>query len=212
MVVIVIIGILAVLAAPAASAALDDRRAFDDAGAIMQLFRTARMRAIARGGAELVMMTSNGTTDRGTFALYEAVVLDALGGGRSTAASTCKAPTVWTPIATTNPNIQLIDTARVRANDQTTFNSYSLSTSLSSTMTTFSATGSNTGYICYTPLGRSFASVGTGAMPVFDGLVPTTSPLEIVVQRFDAGSTTVIGTSRSVLVPPNGMARLFSHL
>ena len=78
LIVVIIIGIIATLAVPSMRIGTFDRHAYQDAGAIMQLFREARLRAVARGGATLVTMTTNGTTDRGTFMLYEA---DAQNGG-----------------------------------------------------------------------------------------------------------------------------------
>jgi hypothetical protein len=67
------------------------------------------------------------------------------------------------------------------------------------TTTTFTA-----GYVCYTPLGRSYIAIP--GPPVFDGQLPALSPLEFRVTRAGGGNT------RSVLVPPNGLARVFSHL
>jgi Tfp pilus assembly protein FimT len=66
MVVIIIIGVVAALAVPTMAAARIDRNAYDDAGSIMQLLRSARTHAIARGGAVLVSMTFS-AADRGTF-------------------------------------------------------------------------------------------------------------------------------------------------
>src|SRR5579872_4629941 len=72
LVVVMIIGILAALAIPTMSTSKYDRAAYDDAGSIMQLFREARTRAVARGAAQLVTMSSNGLTDRGTFQIGRA--------------------------------------------------------------------------------------------------------------------------------------------
>src|ERR1019366_356827 len=80
MVVVVIIGIVAALAIPAMSVMGFDRHAYNDAGSIMMLFRSARTRAVARGGAVLISMASNGATDRGTFIMYEAVTPNINGG------------------------------------------------------------------------------------------------------------------------------------
>jgi hypothetical protein len=41
---------------------------------------------------------------------------------------------------------------------------------------------------------------------MFNGMLPTVSPLELQVHRTGGG------TYRSVLIPPNGMARVFSHV
>jgi hypothetical protein len=60
--------------------------------------------------------------------------------------------------------------------------------------------------ICWTPLGRSYIAQVAPAANMFDGMLPAVSPLELRVQRVNGG------TFRSVLVPPNGMARVFSHV
>ena len=65
MVVIIIIGIVAALAVPTMAAARIDRNAYDDAGMIMELFREARTRAVARGGAILISMTFDGPARQG---------------------------------------------------------------------------------------------------------------------------------------------------
>ena len=60
------------------------------------------------------------------------------------------------------------------------------------------------GYVCFTPLGRSYINIPVTATP-FDGALPSTTPLEFDVKWTNSGNT------RAVLLPPNGMARLFSH-
>jgi hypothetical protein len=62
------------------------------------------------------------------------------------------------------------------------------------------------GFLCYSPSGRSFFVYGASSTPVFDGQLPMTSPIEVRVTRANGGNV------RSVLLPPNGMARLFSHV
>src|SRR5262245_32335269 len=76
MVVVIIISILAVIAIPSMVKAQDDRRAYNGAASIMQLYRQARMRAVGRGCAVAIKGTTNGTGDRGTFLMYEAVASD----------------------------------------------------------------------------------------------------------------------------------------
>jgi prepilin-type N-terminal cleavage/methylation domain-containing protein len=202
LIVVIIIGIIAVLAIPSMRIGTYDRHAYQDAGAVMQLFREARLRAVARGGATLIQMTTSGTsstTDRGTFGMYEAVAQNPNGvAGAQTPIATCKSPTNWTlanlPIL---DGVNLNGSPEADADIRTAFNVYS-----SAGTQSFGAV-----YICYTPLGRSYLVTGASALatPVFDGLIPTTSPIEVRVQRA-TGSTV-----RSVLVPPNGMARIFSH-
>jgi prepilin-type N-terminal cleavage/methylation domain-containing protein len=206
MVVIIVIGIIAALAIPTMSASRYDRHAYDDAGSIMQLFRSARTRAIARGGAMLITLNANGATDRGTFMMYEAVAPNAGGGTARTPVANCKSPMNWTPLTVANTSILLVDgvnlngNIEVRADIQTQLFIY---TSPAANTASKITTGAS---ICYTPLGRSYVALGAPSATMFDGQVPTISPLEVEVQRA-AG-----GTYRSVVVPPNGMARLFSHV
>ncbi len=201
MVVVMIIGIMAALAVPSMRLTTFDRHAYDDAGAIMQLFRSARTRAIARGGAELIAMTSDTTADRGTFQMWEAVSPNLGGGKAATPVSSCKSPTDWSNLALTSTNVLFIDgvnlngTPEADADIETTFNFF----------TTGATTHPKTAYVCYTPLGHLF--VKTTA--VFDALLPNLNPFEVAVQRLGVGGGATI---RSVLVPPNGMARVFSHV
>jgi prepilin-type N-terminal cleavage/methylation domain-containing protein len=199
MVVVIIIGLLAALAVPTMSLAMYDRNAYADAGGIMQLFRSARTRAIGRGGSVLIKITSNGTSDLGTFLVYDAVAANSGGGaGDLTPVATCKSPVDWT-IA----NLNAVDGVNINGNleksagIQAQIYSYAGAT----------ATQLNTAFVCYTPLGRSYVPPAgfSSAKPTFDGQLPSTSPLEVRVLR--NGGATV----RSVLVPPTGMARLYSH-
>jgi prepilin-type N-terminal cleavage/methylation domain-containing protein len=210
MVVVIIVGIVAALAIPAMSVIGSDRHAYNDAGSIMMLFRSARTHAVARGGAVLISMTANGAADRGTFYMYEAVSPNINGGLARTPVATCKTPTVWTPLPTiTNPNnnpgVVMVDGVNLNLAGIETQSD--IETSLWSYASPSASTGVsfNTGYICYTPLGHTYISVGATATPVFDGVLPTVSPLEARVTRAGGGNT------RSVLIPPNGMSRLFSH-
>jgi prepilin-type N-terminal cleavage/methylation domain-containing protein len=213
MVVVVIVGIVAALAIPAMSVMGFDRHAYNDAGNIMMLFRSARTRAVARGGAVLISMTSNGATDRGTFIMYEAVTPNINGGLARTPVATCKAPTAWQPLPTllapgANPNVLLVDAVNVNATDP---GAAEVVADIETQLFIYTSVGNAgqtafpSGYICYTPLGHTYINVGSLAVPVFDGVLPTTSALEARVSRANGG------TFRSVLIPPNGMARLFSH-
>src|ERR1700722_13251774 len=204
MVVVIIIGIVAALAVPTMAAARIDRNAYDDAGQIMQFFREARTRAVARGGAVLISMTFNGAADVGTFAMYESVQANpgGVGGTNRSPVATCKTPTVWNPLATANAGIVLVDSLNLNgsieaeANIQTQLNVYN---PVGGEVPNVTAA-----YLCFTPLGRTYF---TTIAPInFDGALPILSPLEFRVARM-ATATTTIGTVRSVLVPPNGMAR-----
>jgi type II secretory pathway pseudopilin PulG len=209
MVVVIIIGIMASLAIPTMSSARLDRHSYDDAGAIMQLFRAARTRAVARGGAVLLTMTA-GAGDRGTFLMFEAVTANAgaaaTQGIARTPVSSCKSPTTWSPLpigGVLNANVLLVDGVNLNGTIEA-------QAGIQTALYTYTAAGAaqafTSGCVCYTPLGRSYVAQSAAAQFMFDGLPATLSPLEV---RFTG---TTGGTFRSVLVPPNGMARLFSHV
>ena len=211
LVVVIIIGVVAALAVPTMSASRLDRRAYDDAGAVAQLLRSARTRAIARGGAVLVTMTTNGTTDRGTFYAFEAVTANGASFGGSASARTpvasCKTPTTWTPLpigGTANPNVLLVDGMDINGPLE---KSGDIRTQLSLYAPGGTVNGIASVNICFSPLGRSYIAQGAAAALMFDGQLPSVSPFEILITRGNGG-----GTQRSVLLPPNGMARLFSHV
>jgi type II secretory pathway pseudopilin PulG len=217
MVVIVIIGVMAALAVPSMRLATYDRHAYEDAGAIMQLFREARMRSIARGAAVLVSMTSSGTSDRGTFGIYEAVVgpgaLSAtqqasLGAEAAAPVSACKAPTIWPnplPVAgALNQTARYIDGVNLNGTPE---NDADIETTISAVNIDTSPTVASplaTEYVCYTPLGHSYAS----ATLTFS--LPNVNPLQILVNRPSAGGPVTGG--RTVIVLPNGTTRIFSHV
>lgn len=217
LVVIIVIGIVAALAIPAMTVARSDRRAYDDAGSVMQLLRSARTRAIARGGAVLVTMTTSGTTDRGTFLMYEADTTNPgaagdAGAGTNTPYASCKWPMDWTnTTAPTNATFaRLVDGVNLNGQFETQSD---IQTQLFTynTAPALLTTGAN---LCWTPLGRSYFAPGAPSTAMFNGSLPTTNPLEIqFVRNPGSGSSSGSGggTYRSVLVPPNGMARLFSH-
>jgi hypothetical protein len=138
--------------------------------------------------------------------MWEAVAANANATGtlNRTPVATCKSPTNWNPLTTSNPNVLLVDgvnlnsTAEVNADIET--HAYFYASPSNDAARTL-----NSAFVCYTPLGRSYFFLGVGP-PVFDGLLPSITPLEIRVTRARGGNT------RSVLVPPNGMARIWSHV
>ena len=205
LVVVIIIGIVAVLAVPSMASARIDRYAYDDAGAVMQLLRSARTHAVARGGAVLVAMTFNGTLDRGTFTMYEAVTPNpGTGVGQArTPVSSCKTA-AWAPLNVANLNIVLVDALDLNGQAE---KDADIETSLFVYRTAGGVTSNvAVAYLCFTPLGRTYFST---TLP-FNGAMPMLTPLEFRVQRMQAGLP--IGTIRSVLVPPSGLARVFSHV
>ncbi len=231
LVVVIIIGILAALAIPTMSTARYDREAYTDAGSIMMLLREARMRAIARGGAEMVAMSANGLSNRGQFGLWEAVTMNpnvsgaANSGAARLPAPNCMAPTLWQPMPAygtqgltmlnATQGILFIDGVDLNTQNQSltsleavadieTQLYYYLSPASSASV------GFTQGYVCFTPLGRSYANVVGAPQPVFDGFLPSVTVIEARVLR-GVNNNVSSGQIRSVLLPPNGMARLYSH-
>lgn len=213
MVVVIIIAIVTALAIPSMVIARDDREAYEDAASITMLLREARTRAIARGAAEIVSMSANGPGDRGTFQLWEAVGPDPANPGvvfRAPVPS-CKTglagPNAFQPLAAGNPNVQLVDAVNLNGSSSSIEATADIESQLLYYMdpTNPNPVGFNLGYVCFTPSGHAYANLGANALPSFDGLSPTISPIVVRVSR-SAGAS-----SRDVLLPPNGMARLFSH-
>jgi hypothetical protein len=99
--------------------------------------------------------------------------------------------------------VDLNGTSEADADIETTLNFYA-----AAAPTAFGA-ANGPGYICYTPLGRSYVNIQPLDNKWFDNRLPNISPLEAVVQRLGGGGS---NTVRSVLVPPSGMARIFSHV
>jgi len=226
LVVVLIIGILSALAIPSMSTSKFDRATYNDAGAIMQLFREARTRALSRGAAQLISMTSNGLTDRGTFQLWESITGSPMGNGNARLpVPYCTTPTVWLPLVTGRDaglgpgasGIVLVD--GVNLNTQAAGgSSIEVAADIETAMQVYAnpansaATPFSNGFICYTPLGRSYVNVGAAAQPIFDGVLSTVGVVEIQVTRGVTANSGVAGGSiRSVLLPPSGMARIFSH-
>ena len=158
-----IIAIMAALAIPSMADARSDQHAYQDAGGIMQLFREARTRAIARGGAQVVSMTANGAADRGTFKIYEAEARNAGGVGLArTPIASCKTPTAWIPLGAGNAGVLLVD--GVNLNGQAIEAAANVQTAMSiyTDPTNNTATAFFQGFVCYTPLGHSYVRVGAG--------------------------------------------------
>jgi type IV fimbrial biogenesis protein FimT len=214
MVVVIIIGLLASLAIPSMSSSKYDRDTYSDAGSVMQLFREARTRAVARGAAEMISMTANGSADRGTFQLWESVAPDpqGLSTNNRLPVPNCGTPTIW-PVAGAagTPNLVLVDGVNLNTGSNTVEANADIETKMYfyQDPTTNAQTAFATGYVCFTPLGRSYVSALGTPSPSFDGVLPTVGVIQVDVARYSSGAA--LGSIRSVLLPPNGMARLFSH-
>jgi hypothetical protein len=117
----------------------------------------------------------------------------------------CKMPMNWVPLnPLQNTRIVLVDGLNLNGGIE---NQYNITTQLFSYTTSGKSAAITQAFMCFTPLGRTYFT--TAATPLFDGMQPMLSPLEFLVQRMSG--TSPVGTKRSVVLPPNGMARVFSH-
>jgi prepilin-type N-terminal cleavage/methylation domain-containing protein len=213
-VVVAIIGILAMMAFPTMTDAKLDRQAYDDAGQILGLVRTARTRAMGRGAATMVSFNAGGT--RGTYRMLEAVSPNP--GNASDATnrlprSTCTNPTPasWTE---GDFNNTFIDGVNLDGN-------YDVGANITSRVVTFDNTGAasiatNLVAICFNPMGHAYFFSGTGA-PSFSPATPFIGAIAVDVARLFAGqtniaATTTLGVTRRVVIPSSGNARIVSSL
>jgi prepilin-type N-terminal cleavage/methylation domain-containing protein len=182
MVVVMIISIVCVLAVPSMSREGYDRRSYTDAANVAELVREARTRAVARGAAELLIMTASPTGNSGNFQLWEANVSVPVGGVEPAVSSTCNAPTVWptafypgvnstatatyidgfqfAPGGTSAPTLEGQGNINMRINDP--FSGGAVS-------------GVNM-YLCFTPAGRTWYAEAATPPASFTGLAPSGGP------------------------------------
>lgn len=211
MVVVIIISVLAALAIPTMIGGQDEGHVYHDAALVTELLRTARGRAMGRETAVAVQLTSSNSSsgpDLGTFMMYEAqLIAPVLGGvsgilfGAGTPMTTCGAPTVWPGMGA--QTAALVDGANMNGKIEQ-------QAGIFSTMTAFTAGAAapqSAAWVCYTPMGRAYLSLGT--TPTFVAGSPMTSILQIDVNRSSGG--TKVGITRSVVIPPSGAARIVSH-
>lgn len=206
MVVVIIIGVLAVAAAPSMRLTTYERHAYNDAGAIMQLFRNAHARAVAYSVPVLVSMSAtNSSADRGTFGTY--IANNPVGAG---SVVSCKG-FAWAPVAANSAaggTITMIDWVNLNGPAGSAEADASIQTALTYYTTNAATPFTNgTAYVCFTPLGHSYVTLPAAPTPLFaSSMVPNVYPLVALVTR---GSGTI---NRSVVLLPNGSARVFSHL
>lgn len=202
MVVVVLISILAVIAVPTMAVARQDRLAFREADTFAQLIHGARLAAMARGAAQFVLLTSNGTTDRGKLLVFESV--DASGNPQSP----CKLSGQWAGLpggSTTNPIV---------AGENLNGGAGSMQevAGLQTTLTIGAGSAVNTVGICFTPSGRTYVASGSTLAAVLTAIQsarPFTSELVVAVQRKPGGGAAV-GLTRNVIMTSNGATRILS--
>jgi type IV fimbrial biogenesis protein FimT len=213
MVAVIIVGLLAAMATPSFIERMRDRRASQVASEIALQYRTAKARAIGRGGAQLVRYTT-ANNPQGDFVLMEAIQPDTQGNNTTGANgyvqsgscgnlplnANCNAAQWETAVAGVNANA----TARIVSSVPERAGTSSPNLSIKAT---FFAPGNvqlPSADVCFTPGGRTYFRAGGGAPFVALTSVPT-----VQVQRYTTSALgTAIGVLRTVIVPPNGAARL----
>jgi prepilin-type N-terminal cleavage/methylation domain-containing protein len=195
LVVVIIIGALAVVAVPQITRRMKDRRTQQAAQEVASLIRTARMRALGRGGAVLVRFYGTGA---GRVEMREAVQGPARGTCQSLPVSSCGQVT-WLDGTGDNAIITEFDPSSGAYGEASGgiklafYGAPPTQGGLQSAMD-----------VCFTPMGRAFvryAHNGTSPWTTLTG-VPV-----VRVTRQDAGGTT-LGLARKVLVMPTGAARV----
>jgi type IV fimbrial biogenesis protein FimT len=185
--VVLIIGITAALAAPNIGGQIRERRARDAAQRIALLYSSARMRAMGRGSAVLVRYRPDTGFDVRE-SIEGVVAATSLNASRASCAAQpglgCLANN-WSDAAGTWRQV-----ATLTAPTDISFVARDQSSNLQANMD-----------ICFTPMGRSFIS--------FNKTSPTTpmaGATTFDVQRTVSGAA--VGLLRTVVILPNGMARL----
>lgn len=199
MIVVMMIGILAMLAIPSIRRQLRDRRNNQAAHEISLLYRTARARAIGRGGAVLVRFSPGGaSTPRGRVEVFEAI--NAGTGSASSGslsgqvgglpATSCQL-TTWTAGVTSNG----VTVRSIASFDPSAFDVYS-----NVRLAFFDAGASSVSIadVCFSPLGRALARFGSTSTFTTLAQVP-------YIEVAPVDST---GRTRTVLVMPDGSSRL----
>jgi prepilin-type N-terminal cleavage/methylation domain-containing protein len=220
MVVVLLVSLLAVMAIPQMTYANAEKRSYNDAITVSELFREARTRAMGRGSAELVQMTSNGAGDRGTFVLWEGQSIAPPGpppGGIlpiGSPMSTCGWPTIWPPVGTpcngaAGQTATCIDGVNLNGLIEAT-------DGITSTITGPNVGGAavllTSASICFTPLGRTYWS-SLGGVPAFVAGSPMIGELQIALKHTYPGDSSgaTVGITRTIVVPNSGATRIISQ-
>ena len=191
-VVVIIIAVLAVLAIPAVLNQLRDRRVQNAALEIGALYRNARMRSMARGGAVLVRFDGT-ASPQGLVEVREAV------RGASADPNCTQLPVSGCTLsswANGNPDNKLL--SQFDPANRTEWTSIFLS--MNGPPPANAAVQPQMD-ICFTPMGRAFVRFDQ-----VSAFTPLTGVSRVTLTRRSSGGNQ-LGLSRSVLVLPNGHAR-----
>lgn len=206
MVVVVLISILAVLAIPAMAAAREDRLAFRTATTFAQVIHDAQTQAQGRGAAQLVLVTANGTVDRGQVRSFESV------DAANKPVSTCKANSEWAGVPAGSALNVVTNIADNNTGAGTLHVTAGIQTSISATFPPAAPQVDKAVAICFTPGGRVYVTLGPTPAAVLAAMETAdafTGSVTLTVQRKPGGGTAE-GLDRLVIMTAGGATRVHS--
>lgn len=190
MVVVIIITLMASIALPGISRQMENHRTKQAAELVSGIYRGARLRSLGRGSAVLVRYTAGAGTS-GTFQTMEAIE------GATAPAGCGQLPEA----SCLNPAGRWVDTSdRQQPLQQASFGEGYNLVIAPRVMVGGTATAAANVDVCFAPSGKSFIWSNVGADTA---LTPMTLPVV-----FDLTRTDGVGFQRSVVVTPNGNARV----
>lgn len=190
MIVVIIIGVVAALTIPNITRRMKERRASEAAQRVALLYQTARARAMGRGAAVLVRYSQ--PSQQGAFEMMEAQRGVTTGAGCQTLPVSSCSDTDWNVPALQQFNsLTSLDFGR-----RSEYENVYVSMLVSNT---------NQGFVdvCFTPMGRTFVRTNAGL-----GFSTMNGVYRAQVQRKEGSTVLSEGRTRTVMVLPNGSARL----
>ena len=212
------IGILSAMAIPSFLRETRDRRAYDDAGRILELVRNAKTRARGRGAATLV--TFDVSAGNGKYFMYEAVDANAGNVGNArTPHSTCSNTATAADAITLQGANPVAGTTYWNFIDGVDMNSaletqYAITSAVTVTNwdanNALSTTTPKQYALCITPGGRMFGYAGAFNTLSFTAAGAVVGTVRVDITRNGLDFSGVEGIARSVVIPTSGNARLIS--
>jgi hypothetical protein len=181
--------------------AREDRLAFRSADQIARVIHEGRTRAMARGAAQLVVLSGNGTVDRGTALAFESV------DATNHPVSSCKIQNEWAGVPAGTATNPLIGGQNLNG----PLNSMQVTAGL---QTAISVSGVAAPFVvvCFTPGGRVYVVPGPDVATALAGLpvaAPFTGDLNLAVARMPGGGPAE-GLTRNVVMTAAGGTRIRS--
>jgi type IV fimbrial biogenesis protein FimT len=206
MVVVFLIAILAMLAVPNMLVAREDRLAFRSADQMARIIHEGRTRAMARGAAQLVAITADGTADRGTALVFESV------DATKHPVSACKIAKEWDGVPAGSATNLIIAGNNLNGGAGSLQESAGLETAITVDKGAGSAVYLAV-VICFTPGGRVYvvpaADIATALLDL-PTAAPFTGTLNLAVARKPGGAATASGLTRNVIMTAAGGTRIRS--